>query len=66
MDINKYNGVIPAFYACYDDNGNISPEPKNTPNGSFQRALRVFTLVVRQASASIRALKKERSHLRAL
>ena len=26
MDINKYNGVIPAFYACYDDNGNISPE----------------------------------------
>ncbi len=26
MDMNKYNGVIPAFYACYDDNGDISPE----------------------------------------
>ncbi len=26
MDIRKYQGVIPAFYACYDDNGNISPE----------------------------------------
>ncbi len=26
MDMNKYNGVIPAFYACYDDEGNISPE----------------------------------------
>ena len=26
MDIGKYQGVIPAFYACYDDAGNISPE----------------------------------------
>jgi len=26
MDIRKYQGVIPAFYACYDDAGNISPE----------------------------------------
>ena len=25
-DLNKYKGVIPAFYACYDDEGNISPE----------------------------------------
>lgn len=25
-DLNKYRGVIPAFYACYDDNGEISPE----------------------------------------
>ena len=25
-DLNKYKGVIPAFYACYDENGNISPE----------------------------------------
>lgn len=25
-DLNKYKGVIPAFYACYDGNGNISPE----------------------------------------
>ena len=25
-DLNKYQGVIPAFYACYDDEGNISPE----------------------------------------
>ena len=25
-DISKYQGIIPAFYACYDDNGNISPE----------------------------------------
>lgn len=25
-DLNKYKGVIPAFYACYDEKGNISPE----------------------------------------
>lgn len=25
-DLNKYKGVIPAFYACYDQKGNISPE----------------------------------------
>lgn len=24
-DLNKYQGVIPAFYACYDKEGNISP-----------------------------------------
>ncbi len=25
-DLEKYKGVIPAFYACYDQEGNISPE----------------------------------------
>lgn len=25
-DISKYQGIIPAFYACYDDAGVISPE----------------------------------------
>ena len=25
-DLSKYKGVIPAFYACYDQEGNISPE----------------------------------------
>ncbi len=25
-DLKKYQGVIPAFYACYDDEGNVSPE----------------------------------------
>lgn len=25
-DISKYQGIIPAFYACYDEKGNISPE----------------------------------------
>ncbi|MDQ7897566.1 N-acetylneuraminate lyase, partial [Lactiplantibacillus plantarum] len=25
-DLEKYKGIIPTFYACYDDEGNISPE----------------------------------------
>ena len=25
-NLEKYKGVIPAFYACYDEAGNISPE----------------------------------------
>ena len=25
-NISKYQGIIPAFYACYDDQGAISPE----------------------------------------
>ena len=25
-DITKYQGVIPAFYACYDEKGEISTE----------------------------------------
>ena len=25
-DLSKYQGVLPAFYACYDENGEISPE----------------------------------------
>lgn len=28
--IEKYQGVIPAFYACYDEEGNISPERVQT------------------------------------
>ena len=25
-DLEKYKGIFPAFYACYDDNGEVSPE----------------------------------------
>lgn len=25
-DLSKYKGIIPAFYACYDDEGNVSAE----------------------------------------
>ncbi|NBH83192.1 N-acetylneuraminate lyase [bacterium C-53] len=26
MDVKKYQGIIPAFYACYDENGEVSAE----------------------------------------
>ncbi|MBQ8210280.1 MAG: dihydrodipicolinate synthase family protein [Clostridia bacterium] len=26
MSLDKYKGIFPAFYACYDDNGNVSAE----------------------------------------
>ena len=26
MSLEKYKGIVPAFYACYDDEGNISKE----------------------------------------
>ena len=26
INLNKYRGIIPAFYACYDEAGNISGE----------------------------------------
>ena len=26
FDISKYQGIIPAFYACYDEKGEISPK----------------------------------------
>ena len=25
-DLNKYRGIFPAFYACYDEKGEVSPE----------------------------------------
>ena len=25
-NLDKYKGIIPAFYACYDKEGNISPK----------------------------------------
>ena len=30
-NLEKYRGIIPAFYACYDENGNVSPEGVRNP-----------------------------------
>ena len=34
-NLDKYKGVIPAFYACYDEEGNISPERVRALTGYF-------------------------------
>ena len=31
MSLEKYKGVIPAFYACYDENGEISVDEEGNP-----------------------------------
>ena len=36
-DITKYQGVIPAFYACYDAEGNISTEGVKALTGQSDR-----------------------------
>ena len=41
--LEKYEGVIPAFYACYDEAGEVSPERVST---LLIRELRVSMLMV--------------------
>ena len=42
-NLEKYKGVIPAFYACYDAEGNVSPERvRALTEYHIRKALRVF------------------------
>ncbi len=34
-DLNKYRGIFPAFYACYDENGAVSAERTRALTGYF-------------------------------
>lgn len=46
-DITKYQGVIPAFYACYDEKGEISTEGvKALTRHLISKGVRVYTLAV--------------------
>lgn len=36
-NLEKYKGVIPAFYACYDNEGNVSPEGVQALTKYFSR-----------------------------
>ena len=36
-NLDKYKGVIPAFYACYDKEGNISPEGVYKQHAPYHR-----------------------------
>ena len=37
-DFSKYQGIIPAFYACYDADGAISPKAVRPPASVSTRA----------------------------
>ena len=43
MNTEKFKGVFPAFYACYDDNGEISAE-RTLPNPQVPSLLALFYL----------------------
>ena len=34
-NLEKYKGVIPAYYACYDKEGNVSPQGVQAPTRYF-------------------------------
>ena len=52
-DINKYRGIIPAFYACYASDGSISTEGvKALTRHLIAKASRASTSAVPPASAS--------------
>ena len=52
-DLKKYEGVIPAFYACYDDAGELAQNVL-VPwyNTLLIKVFKDFTLMVLQVSVS--------------
>lgn len=54
-DLEKYKGVIPAFYACYDEKGEISPGRRACTDRVLysKRREAAFTLTDPPASAFI-------------
>ena len=55
-DFSKYQGIIPAFYACYDEKGDISPAAVRALTEHFiQRGSRASMWAAPPASASTRA-----------
>ena len=64
MLLNKYKGIIPAFYACYDDAGEISPERiiKLSDSSYMKKESRVSMWGEVRESVFIKILRKERQH----
>ena len=60
-NISKYQGIIPAFYACYDDQGAVSPERVEAlTKYMIKKALRAFMSAVPPANVFTRAWLKEK------
>lgn len=56
-NLEKYKGIIPAFYACYDDNGAISPERvRALTEHLLKKELKASMSAAPQANAFTRAL----------
>ena len=63
IDTKKYEGIIPAFYACYDKDGNINPEGVRDLNPFLKKGL---SGVRGRASRPFRCGQSPRPSLRAL
>lgn len=59
-NLEKYHGVIPAFYACYNDDGNICPERVRALTRYFIDAGVKGTYVCGSSGECIYLSKKER------
>ena len=57
-DLEKYRGVIPAFYACYDDAGEISPERTRTlARYLIDKGVKAYMCAVRLENVSTRVCR---------
>lgn len=59
-NLQKYHGIIPAFYACYDDTGQISPERVRALTRYFIKAGVKGTYVCGSSGECIYQSKEER------
>lgn len=61
MSNQKYHGIFPAFYACYDDQGEISPERVEALTATlFRKGLRVSMCAALLESVFTKAWRIER------
>ena len=66
-NLEKYHGVIPAFYACYNDDGSVSAErTKAFATYLLEKGVKGLMCAVHQASAFTRARKNVSSFLKLL
>ena len=54
-NLDKYKGVIPAFYACYDKEGNISPEAPSERYRLIQFSMVEWPNLASRAASRIRS-----------
>lgn len=62
-DISKYQGIIPAFYACYDENGEVDEgRVEQLTDYMVKKGVKGLYVGGSSGNASIRAWKTESVH----
>lgn len=66
-NLEKYKGIIPAFYACYDKDGKISPEGVKALTKYFvEKGVKAYMSTVLPESAFTRAFRNGSLYWKAL